>query len=579
MSTLGLHELLTTNTGSLHQATSEWKRLAEDLDNAAESYIRGTRDLDHAWPEGPASENAHAKVASLRREMSNAYQPARTIVDALDHHAYAVGDLQQQARGIIDGARADGYLVDETTGRVTARARDTVGGSLDADLRAVQSYADQLATVVERARALDEQTAAVLRQNLPDRNTGFGEMCVRDITRPEVEQQRGRSPEQVAEWWNGLTPEQQEQILAQFPDIIGQLDGVPTTDRDTANRAVFDGIKSDLQRREDDLNQRIADLLADPTTDPDEQNANKILLQSLHGDLADLDAEQARLAKVDSALTNLGDRGYLLGIDTAGDGKAIIAVGNPDTARHTAVWVPGLGTTLDSTRGNVERVLHLQEAADRLTPGQAGDVATVMWLGYDAPETDLSVALEERSRQGAGPLLRFVDGLHATHADGQYHVTAVGHSYGSTVVGEAALIGQFRVDDIVTAGSPGTHAQHADQLIADPRHVWAGSANDDPVSEPVNNPYSQAANAGSRGTLLGGAVDAGLAAYDHGHGPSPHYDGFGANRYTVDTHGHSDYWNEDSVSIRNQARVIMGKYSLTQLDHGQRPPDLAIQEP
>ncbi|MEH0981884.1 hypothetical protein [Micromonospora sp. CPCC 205556] len=82
-----------------------------------------------------------------------------------------------------------------------------------------------------------------------------------------------------------------------------------------------------------------------------------------------------------------------------------------------------------------------------------------------------------------------------------------------------------------------------------------------------------------RGTLLGGTVDAGRAAYDHGRGPSPHYDGFGANRHTADTRRHSDYWNEDSVSIRNQARVIMGKYSLTQLDHGQCHPDRVIQEP
>ncbi|WP_406066055.1 hypothetical protein [Micromonospora sp. NBC_00860] len=80
--------------------------------------------------------------------------------------------------------------------------------------------------------------------------------------------------------------------------------------------------------------------------------------------------------------------------------------------------------------------------------------------------------------------------------------------------------------------------------------------------------------AGTHGTPLGGAVNAGIAVYDHGHGPSPHFDDFGANRYTVDTHGHSDYWNRGSESIINQARVIVGEYGSTTLDHGQRPPDL-----
>ncbi|WP_120673860.1 alpha/beta hydrolase [Micromonospora musae] len=569
-----LRELLAADTTAFHSAASGWEGLAEDLDNTVESYISSTRDLGHVWSSGPAAQQAQTRVAKLRREISNAYQPARQIFHALDHHAYALGDLQRQAAGIIERAREDGYVIDETTGQVTARTGERTSGSVDAELRAVQSYADQLTVVVDRARSLDEQTAAELRRHLPDRDTGFGDLRPRDVSRQEVEQVRGRPPQEVAGWWYSLTPEQQEQVLAQFPDLIGSLDGIPASDRDTANRALFGGMKDDLQRREDELNRRITELLLQPAASLNERNANLRLAEELRRDLADIDAQQARLGKVDAALAQLGDRGYLLGLDTAGDGRAIIAVGNPDEARHTAVWVPGLGTTLDSTKGNVERVMHLQEAADVLTPGRAGDVATVMWLGYDAPELDLSVALEERSRQGAGPLVNFVDGLHATHLDGSTHLTVVGHSYGSTVVGEAALSGNLRADDLITAGSPGTHADHADQLMADPRHVWAGSATDDPVSNPTGNPYSVGALAGAHGTALGGLTEALVAAYDDGHGPSPHTDQFGANRYTVDTHGHSDYWNSGSESINNQARIVVGEYSATTIDHGQRPPDL-----
>jgi hypothetical protein len=222
-----------------------------------------------------------------------------------------------------------------------------------------------------------------------------------------------------------------------------------------------------------------------------------------------------------------------------------VAVGNPDTAKHTAVWVPGLGTELDDTAGNVNRVKNLQEAADGLTP-EEGDVATVMWLGYDAPELT-TVGGYGRSEQG-GPLLdRYVDGLRATHTGGGQHVTVVGHSYGSTVVAEAALDGDgLAADDIVTAGSPGMHTDRAEDLQIDPRHVWAGHAEGDPVS-------------GAGGSIPG----------VHNNEPS---DGdFGANRYTTDTHGHSDYWQQGSESLLNQARVVVGQYDQVGLEHGSAP--------
>ena len=64
--------------------------------------------------------------------------------------------------------------------------------------------------------------------------------------------------------------------------------------------------------------------------------------------------------------------------------------------------------------------------------------------------------------------------------------------------------------------------------------------------------------------LLSGAVEG-------NHGQSPHREDFGANRYKVDTEGHSDYWKKDSESLSNQARVIVGKYSDVGLEHGEKP--------
>src|SRR5690606_25970187 len=91
---------------------------------------------------------------------------------------------------------------------------------------------------------------------------------------------------------------------------------------------------------------------------------------------------------------------------------------------------------------------------------------------------------------------------------------------------------------------------------------------DDPVSNAVGNPYSAGILEGTRNSPLAGLAAAGVWAYDQAHGPSPHYHDFGANRYVVDTSGHSDYWQPSSESLRNQARVIAGKYSWVGLEHG-----------
>jgi hypothetical protein len=47
---------------------------------------------------------------------------------------------------------------------------------------------------------------------------------------------------------------------------------------------------------------------------------------------------------------------------------------------------------------------------------------------------------------------------------------------------------------------------------------------------------------------------------------------FGANRYHVDTSGHSGYWTDKSVSLSNQAAIVVGRYAAVSLDHGALPP-------
>ena len=95
---LTLQMLLAADAGAFTAAAQAWQAMAEDLDNAAEDLIRGTRDLEDAWPSGPASQAAHEKAARLRAEVSNTYNPCRRIYQALQEHADTLPGLQQIAR-------------------------------------------------------------------------------------------------------------------------------------------------------------------------------------------------------------------------------------------------------------------------------------------------------------------------------------------------------------------------------------------------------------------------------------------------------------------------------------------------
>jgi hypothetical protein len=325
---------------------------------------------------------------------------------------------------------------------------------------------------------------------------------------------------------------------------------VPARDRDRANRLVLSDQLSALPTREAELTRQLNEVLG-PYSGAGHyrvaaSTTERLHIAALRHELAQVHASEAGLRAVRDKLAQFGDRALLMGIDGGGDGKAIVALGDPDHARHAAVFVPGINTDLLDIGGDLDRVDNLQREAARMTP-RSGDVSVIYWLGYDTPGT-IDALQYGPSRAGAHALTPFVDALRTTHEpDGRpYHVTAVGHSYGTTVIAESALGGGLRVDDIIAAGSPGMHTDRAANLHLDPRHVWGGLA---------------------EGDLIGG----GLGDLSFVHGEEPTEKAFGANRFVVDTHGHSAYWTAGSASLRNQAAIVVGQYDRVGYYYGSPP--------
>jgi len=208
----------------------------------------------------------------------------------------------------------------------------------------------------------------------------------------------------------------------------------------------------------------------------------------------------------------------------------------------------GMGTHL--TRS--ERILQL--ANDQPSDG---DTAAVTWLGYEAPQGLASAASDGYAEDAAGDLQKFQDGLRATHEGAASNNTLIGHSYGSTAVGEAAQYGdgQLDVDNVVLIGSPGVNADSVSELqLPEDADVYASTAENDII----NNVY-------------GADVALNAQGLPDIHGTPPVDDSFGAETFESDpgdegsgpggtsVKAHSQYWDPRSDSLKSMARIVTGK--------------------
>lgn len=197
-------------------------------------------------------------------------------------------------------------------------------------------------------------------------------------------------------------------------------------------------------------------------------------------------------------------------------------------------------------------------------------MASIVWLGYDSPGADFGAGSPEAAIKGAPAYANFVSGLRASNSSGQCpHITSIGHSYGSVVVGQATKMathnGNYTLpDDVVLIGSPGTGVDRAADLRL-PGHVWAAAADNDLVTHAVSG----------RGMIpwpLGSHPD------ENYFGRDPASESFGAKRFTVSDYSqganllgaHTKYLTPQfgGPSLGNIASIVTGKDSDVHLIEG-----------
>lgn len=252
--------------------------------------------------------------------------------------------------------------------------------------------------------------------------------------------------------------------------------------------------------------------------------------------------------------------------DDRGDGRLVEVLGDLSTAQHVVVLIPGMTNELSNyeTQLRPKAVALYDEARRQAPPGQR--VAVIAWLGYNTPDGD-SPGLVDAATSGAARTAarQLRTDLRSLIANGmRAHVTVVGHSYGSVVVGRAMRDGDgpLPVDDVVVVGSPGMDAPSRRALGSPEVRLWAGRNGSSPRPWwarllPGSVPVGQIGPFWPVIPVVPVLRRADPVPYAPVHGPDPTAEGFGARPLPVSGHGHSDYFRAGTASLRSIARIVV----------------------
>ncbi|HEX2143249.1 MAG TPA: alpha/beta hydrolase [Glycomyces sp.] len=496
-----------------------------------------------------------------------------------DEHEYDVnlsGDLHQAILTLsppqwlcdkVGIAKPDGFW-DRDTLKALLNGVDLYGTAIEL----AGQYQDWLRAAMSRAHDADDDAAAALkemRENPTELPPQFGAMYddlvddykegvseeVANEARAIAEGTSGMSPEQVNQWWEGLSDAEREALVEEHPEWVGPVDGIPVESRDTASRTLLDNeidsLGSQIAAKEQALNGM------DPESEEYEQARTE--LDDLKQDRQDLTSLQSEITEDDGTPKTAGEADqpyYLLGFDTEGSGRAIVSIGNPDTADNVNTYVPGTTSSLGgATGGLMDRTRTMADDAHFYDPHSA--TATVLWLGYDAPDTIFPEAIDSKwAEEGADELESFTQGIRATAEGEPSNLTLTGHSYGTTMVGTAAATEGVDADNLTFIASPGVSVDTASALGVDEDNVWS-STNDEDIIQ-----------------------------YGPVHGTAPVNEEFGGNTFTSDSprepsepwkfwegagKNHSSYWDTEdretgpnTSSRSNQAYIVTGQEGKVQ---------------
>ena len=530
---------------------------------AGNAFDEACRRFEGSWnrENGDHPINDSAEVRGVTKSLRAQSLQLPQIGLDLENIAAALAEAQRTGAVLISTLEAQMQQLDAEIGQALELEKDVHLTAAD------RSALDALVVSLEQ-QAIDEAKSALGQlQSLRNSYSQCLQKAALRTESPAKPQEPTRipptttRPEDVKKWWDALSQEQKDGLIAQHPRELGNLNGINAAIRDTVNRAVMN---DDIYRVEDLAGQRgasPADVLANP---------------GRYG-LSATDVTRYRNAvktrdglNYDRGPEGINPRPVMLWaydpLAFKGRGKAAIAIGNPDYARNTALIVPGNGSSV--AQGWMSEHQDAINLYDQSLAADSEDhcTAVIAWMGYEAPNGFADVRISEPglARAGGDLLAADVNGLWVTHNSlTPEHVTVIGHSYGATTVADAFAHSNMHANDAVLIGCPGTDlARCADDFHLDAGHVYVGAASTDPVTW-----------VGDGGRIPEELLKGRLRQYgfpvpfDAGLGRDPAGDGYGSLRFHAEVtgysaemnrHAHSHYYDIGSEALRSMTDIARG---------------------
>lgn len=508
------------NPDALHKTADEWDAAAADLQARVDAVVReinGSRDF---WT-GSAADAARGHGDSIAAAGASASRCLITAAVAARDGGQQMSSARDDVLALVSAARADGFTIADggsvTGGDTSLLLVSLSGGS-------TQVTIDLLTTRVEvaldRLGAADADTAddiigALNPPHAPQAGTvpaGGWPVPLPDVVAGWSAIGQDRIANQIA----AMNPEQRQRLIDDFPKQVGNTDGIPWDMRIAANRV------------------NIAQAIADERREHGPGSQGRITFYQ--GLLAEVDDPARSGRRVDRQILAFDpDRSSLIELN-----------GNLATAKHLAVMVPGMNTTIEDSPANTK-------TARRFVSATRGEVATITYLGGPFPRGDtiptgLVEAADPRYALDMAPrLVAFSEDVDRTvDATGRdIPVTYIGHSYGGSIMGTAEVFG-LTADRTLYLAAAG-----------------AGVGVDEPSDWHNRNPDVLRFSMTAPGDLI--EVVQGNPASPHGadpdempgviHLPAGDYDN---GRPMAGPYAHTDIVNAPSDSWRNILAVITG---------------------
>ena len=486
----------------------------------------------------------------------------------------SVYDMKPRKSQVCEAPDNSGHAVMKPSPKEQARQREEEQQEANERARLLQECKDKVQNLCRKAQEVDDTYRRKLdeisngkvsnQENFDDPTPGL----------PDLPKDTN-DPKKNAQWWYALTDNERKAIKDKAVEDIkagrgskyealGNMNGVDGATRNEINRVRAERDQKQLHDELDDI------VRPGPGKFKLTIGGTDYYLkfgEDFNSYMTRVQEVQKKVREIDGVVNAIhGDKNVSLYLYEPATGEtgheathAAYVSGDIDKADHVSTFVPGMETTVADSGGNIDRMNDLKNRAEA---EGAGSVATISWVGYDAPPDpqktgDFSVTNTGDAEIGGGSLAKHLEGIKDMRDASHHpvHQSVLGHSYGSTTSSYAMK--QVRpgvVDDYAVFGSPGVAGKAEDMHVPD-GHAYAMTYNN--IDD--NNKGDAVS---SKDSFISGKLSA-KSPYDSDSGfkimdPGPSGDsgsGLGNGGWAA----HSNYLNNGTTAQQHLAKISAGK--------------------